>query len=107
MNNRILPIKCFYHSLFFSHRIFTLFLLANDWKGLTFTIVLFYKGIRCPPDVIDVIRFLLITLAAFWLFFGWRRMESIINIVLLSSLPNQPGYRQIIWMELGWTQMEL
>ena len=81
MNNRIQPIKCFYHSLFFSHRIFTLFLLANDWKGLTFTIVLFYKGTRCPPDVIDVIRFLMITSAAFGCFFGWSRMEGIIDFL--------------------------
>ena len=62
-------------------QIFTLFLLANDWKGLTFTVVLLYKGIRCPPDVTNVIRFLLITLAAFWLFFGWSKMEGIIDIV--------------------------
>ena len=93
--------------LFTQARIFTLSLSANDWKGLTFTIVLFYKGIRCPPDVINVIRFLLITLVAFWLFFRWSRMEAVIDIVRLSSLPNQPGYRKIIWMELGWTQMEL
>ena len=62
--------------IIFSHRIFTLFLLANDWKGLTFTIVLFYKGTRCPPDVIDVIRFLMITSAAFLAVFfngtGWK-----------------------------------
>ena len=67
--------------IIFSHRILTLFLLANDWKGLTFTIVLFYKGTRCPPDVIDVIRFLMITSAAFWLFFGWSRMEGIIDFL--------------------------
>ena len=75
MNNRILPIRCFYHSLFFSHRIFTLFLLANDWKGLTFIIVLFYKGTRCPQDVIDVIRYLMITSVAFSCFLdgaGWK-----------------------------------
>ena len=67
--------------ILFPQDIFPLFLLANDWKGLTFTIVLFYKGTRCPPDVINVIRFLLITLAAFWLFFGWSKMEGIIDIV--------------------------
>ena len=67
--------------IIFSHRILTLFLLANDWKGLTFTIVLSYKGTRCPPDVIDVIRFLMITSAAFWLFFGWSRMEGIIDFL--------------------------
>ena len=52
---------------YLSHRILTLFLLANDWNGLTFTIVLFYKGTRCPLDVIDVIRFLMITSAVFWM----------------------------------------
>ena len=67
--------------IIFSHGIFTLFLLANDWKGLTFTVVLFYKGTGCPPDVTDVIRFLMITSAAFWLFFGWSRMEGIIDFL--------------------------
>ena len=70
-------------------------------------IVLFYKGTRCPPDVIDVIRYLMITSVAFWLLFGWSRSEGIINFLWLGSLPNQPGYRQIIWMELGWSQREL
>ena len=81
MDKRILPIRCFYRSLSFSHRIFTLFSLANDWKGLTFIIGLFYKGTRCPPDVIDVIRYLMITSVAFWLLFGWSRMEGIIDFL--------------------------